>query len=371
MTNSSFERESFKDIQEREKLLVNWAWFKFRQKYPHEEACIEMLFQYLSNLGRIICHHCDCSAVERKDVRTIHCLDCRKTSWFTSGTFFDHGKKLEAVIGAIWLLESGVNCSANYFAKLANIATSTASQLFKKLAIVINEKMTETGVALTSKEFIRLFMRRSRMTPAKEHPSFEQHAYEEEQKKLRLKAIAQESEEDSISLTDTTLVHLSDSQLRLWAALKDKPQNFDQLLEQSGLTTGKLSSALLALETYNFINRMPGEWYVRRQPEPSESASNLEQPEGFDRRKILKSISDFVILTKDGISRKYFQLYSAIYWVVADRERWGTGKLLALCGQAKPISPTAIELFVTALQVYVSPILADRTFGVTRRTSWN
>jgi hypothetical protein len=371
MTNSNFERESFKDIQAREKLLVNWVWFKFRQRYPNKEACVAMLFQYLSSLGLVFCHQCNSSSVERKDARTILCLDCRKTSWFTSGTFFDHGKKLEAMIGAICLLESGVNCSANYFAKLANIATSTASELLKKLAIVINEKMAESGVALTSKEFIRLFMRRSRMTPAKEHPSFEQHAFEEEQKKLRLKALAQDGEEGSIALTDTTLVHLSYDELTLRSMLKDAPQNFDQLLDRSGLNTGELSSALLTLETYNFVKRMPGEVYARVQPETSESASNVEQPEGFNKRKILKSTSDFIILTKNGISRKYFQLYSAIYWVIADRERWNAGKILALCSQSKPISQTAIESFVTALQVYVSPILADRTFGVTKSTTWN
>jgi hypothetical protein len=228
--------------------------------------------------------------------------------------------------------------------------------------------MADSAITLVSKDFMQLFLRRSRLTPAKEHPSSEQRALEEEVLQKRLNAPTQEKAQQD-SAPDITLLTLSYRELKLYETLTAVPKNFDELQGCSNLQAGALSATLLMLEMCNLVKRLPGELYVRLESEPLESDSDKALPEGFNKRSLLKSIRDFVALTEKGISRKYLQLDLARYWCVADRIKWGAGKILALCTQAKPITPADIEMFVTSLQVYVSPVMADRTFGVTKKSS--
>ena len=71
-------------------------------------------------------------------------------------------------------MEHGLILSSSRFHKLAGIAQSSALQIFKKIAMVIQSHMDEEALSIDSSCFCPVFCKRSRETPAREHPCAEQ-----------------------------------------------------------------------------------------------------------------------------------------------------------------------------------------------------
>ena len=104
-----------------------------------------------------------------------------KVKWFTAGTFFDGIRHVRAWLAAIWMKENGASLTSAKLHRLVGIAYSSAWHILKKINTVLQEEMQE-GYDVASTFFSITYCKRSRETPAREHPIAEQ----EELEKLML-----------------------------------------------------------------------------------------------------------------------------------------------------------------------------------------
>lgn len=174
------------------------AWKKFSKKYKREEDCIEALYQMLHKQQAVRCGNCAASDLERPFGKRLGtCRTCRKEVSITAGTFFDSIRKVRPWLAAIWFLEQGVSISTNRFHKLLGIAYSTAWMMHRKISFVLNSWMDTENQALVvdSQRFAPAICKRSRETPANQHPHAEKTAIKTQvkngQSRLRISLLEQ------------------------------------------------------------------------------------------------------------------------------------------------------------------------------------
>jgi hypothetical protein len=281
----------------------------------------------------------------------------------------------------IWLFEHGVTISASSFAKLVGIASSTAWTMFKKVAIVVEDKMD--GESVPSSSFCEIFCKRSRETPARAHPLAEQEELEEHfcNNNQTSKSCASDFEAESVaaafefplsvhseakrgkalvlgddSKKETQENVLGGEEKLVYDCLSKEPIHFDRLCQKMGMKAGKLSAILMLLELDGHVKRMAGDRYSRVDPEfiglsqiHSRGKGNLALAVN-----LVPAIVEFVRKTFHGISRKYLQNYLAIYWCFMDRVQWPRGSLLEACIGFRYIGYNEILQYVSPCSVKVA-----------------
>ena len=182
---------------------VDELWARFEVEFPTESDSVEDLYRRALELNIIRCTSCESSDFQRVyGSREIICNNCGETKWFTAGTFFDGIRRVRAWLAAIWMKENGASLTSAKLHRLVGIAYSSAWHMLKKINKVLQEEMVE-GYDVASTFFSITYCRRSRETPAREHPIAEQ---EELEKRLLGGLAAQASTSDSLAATASTLV---------------------------------------------------------------------------------------------------------------------------------------------------------------------
>jgi hypothetical protein len=92
---------------------------------------------------------------------------------------FDSVKKLKPRLLFIALTQNGIIFSKKRFAKLAEIAYDTAYKIFLEVGTVLDSVLASKTETVASALFIDAFLKRSRYTPAGQHPRAEEDAMEE------------------------------------------------------------------------------------------------------------------------------------------------------------------------------------------------
>lgn len=368
---------------------LDLCWRQFNRRFKTEKACLKELFRRLIAAGAK-CHHCNSrDIVWYSGIRTIRCLSCAEKSWLTAGTFFHGVRLVRPWLAAIWFIEHGVSVNSSKFHKLVGIAYSSALSIFKKLMLVVHHQMREEAPAISSGCFAALFCRRSRETPAREHPSAEQ---EEIEKNSRGAKDGNQIEGDLDSAAGRTdvcagsgascaredILHSSltagqsaveaegtttgESQLgsterQVYESLSDEAIQFDSLCQITGISVGVLSAALMMLELSGLAKSLPGDLYVRCGADRQTSSHEDSVPDWA-----VKTVDIVITLIRknfQGISRKYLQNYLAWHWCLTDRIRWRPGALLKECLGFRPIRYEDVLSYVSPPLVKVSPALSD------------
>jgi|AGTN01.1.fsa_nt_gi hypothetical protein len=152
------------------------------QLHPTEAGYFEDLVQMLVRRGLVYCKYCFSKDIERKaGERTGKCGSCRRKVYLTANTFLERVRKIVAWHFYFWLKDKGIALSANQFAEMAEMAQSSASEMRAKLALIITEEMPDDSWLVYSGSFLDTFSKRSKETPAREHPREEQTAVDQEQ----------------------------------------------------------------------------------------------------------------------------------------------------------------------------------------------
>jgi len=326
------------------------VWQEFEEYCPTEEACVEKLHEYFAEDGFIICHFCNSTKTEKVDLRSFKCHACKKYSFLTAGTFFDHIRRIKPLLGAIWFLGNGVRFSACHFAELAGVAKSTATCIVKKLALLIYRTMDDVKETLNSSEFAKIFIRRSLCTPAFEHPRAEQKCAEEE--------YLANSPEEQIAARSKLLNSLSNIEMTIYNQLGPLPQELDTLEVQLKMEARVISAAITSLELVGLVERKAGDRYVRPEHRIFVPRASNDKDCPSEQKVYAHSVVGFVQSSMHGIARKYLQLYVAVYLSLKDRIKWGVGSLLNACRRSKPIYLSEVEAFVTPLFVKVGKLSA-------------
>ena len=344
---------------------LNSCWKQFTAEFPTEDACVNELYR------RVYQHHIRCSECNSEKIkklcnsRIIICRNCNRKTYTLAGTFFHNIRGAQHWLGAIWFMEQGHEVNASAFARLAKVVSSTAQNIFKKLCFVIMSKMSDLPET-PSREFLNIFRRRSRLTPAGESPASEQSDIEKSAKATEeiesdIEAIgnrqcsALEIEEPDWSAyfdAEGDIVHTERS---AYEALKAETLHFDMLWEMTGKNTGKLSAALFLLELKGLVKQEHVSWYCRSKPANCTAAGSASMPKSQTSLAV-KSFIDYVSSTFNGISRKYLQNYLAWHWCVCDRKRWSRGTLLSECAGFGKTTQKEILYYVSPLIVKLAPL---------------
>lgn len=333
--------------------LLNRSWQEFNRMYPSEEACVEELYRRLSKDFNK-CRHCRSPDVKRPyGTRSTRCGRCHKKSWFTAGTFFNRIRSVRPWLAAIWLIERGVSICSYRLHQLVGVAYSSALTIFKKLMIVVQSSMGEKGLTVPSSYFKLLFCKRSRETPAREHPNAEQDEIDVEYVDRDMVPDAQGAKDSSKTgegkAARQTAIDLPESEAALLELMSEVPMHFDKLCEHTGQQPGELSAALTMLELDGFIERKPGERYVRLPQSPASEARSLGKDCTVSPsiEAMAEEALEFIRNTFHGISRKCISFYLAAYWCHSDRIWCSPGALLEQCIESAPITYTDILLYVS------------------------
>ena len=157
---------------------------EFEGDFATEAACISHVRDLIAEKGRLLCGHCGSHQVEHvhertkrgnSEQRTVRCIECRKKTWFTAGTIFERTKKLKPLLAILWFQEHNLPLSSSLASHLLGIAQSTAWAMIKKTQIlwVLMLPGVKLAVFVPSEVFAAVIRKRSRETPARQHPRAE------------------------------------------------------------------------------------------------------------------------------------------------------------------------------------------------------
>jgi hypothetical protein len=303
-------------------------------KFPTNEDCLKELRRYIDEK----CTHCNSRRllreVGRRDAR---CLKCNRKTWLTAKTFFSSIKKPRPYLMAIILLSHRIRISGAAFGRLMVISTSSAQHILKKVSTVLLELLERYGAPTKSSEFGSCVFRRSTESLPREHPHAE---FDEIERRLAAQLNQDQALLDSLS-ADEKLVYQNFS---------DQPITQPSLEVRSGLPTNRIMSALTMLELAGLIENQNGAQYVKiKQPVKLPA---IKKPHKNIIRYVTRS-TRYIKRIHGGVSRKYLQLYLALFWCVLDK-RWSTEALLKACARYGKLSEREIASYVSPHMVQVS-----------------
>ncbi|CAN5347987.1 hypothetical protein BH11CYA1_BH11CYA1_37910 [soil metagenome] len=153
--------------------LFSEAWSKFNEVITSDEDAADAIFQFLQQENEIDCGCAQPQILRERGERCFNCKTCKSEVWFTAGTLFAGVSRLRAWMAAVWFKEWGVAVSSLRLSRLLDIAQSTALNINKKVAIAVVSQMDEAAMRIDPRRFSDVIFRRSRHTPADEHPRSE------------------------------------------------------------------------------------------------------------------------------------------------------------------------------------------------------
>lgn len=352
-------KTEYKDQQESS---LPGCWKYFEQTYPTDEACIVAILENVYGQEWQICGRCQRSNTHlEKNYRALKCDDCGHTTWPLANTFFCKVRRIKAYVGAIWLLQNGFAVSSFQFHKLANIAQSTALNIFKKVAIIIENTMERATLPSTC--FDEAIGKRSKETPARLHPTAEG-------------CNRQEANQISPVQGGENAAHISPTldgpQRIVYDCLDVNGISFDTLQARTQIETGLLLATLTMLELADLIVALEGNRFARKrhfsidynQPcveseqtrihsEKLDYQSNDFLKNDRQARKLISEITHFLQDNYHAVSRKYLQLYIATFWYLKTATRKDHPPLIKCCSDAKFITITQLAGFISPVYVKV------------------
>ncbi len=374
MTSVSFTAEPNDERSASEEKSLNFYWQQFNSQFRAEQDCVDELYRRFHEIGAIRCKHCGSHDVQHKPgARVIKCSLCKKTTWFLAGTFFNRIRLVRPWLTAIWLMERGARFNSSQLEKLITFTYSSTLNIFKKVTTVIESLMEAESLVVPSALFAPAVCKRSRETPAREHPLAEQEELEKQRpdnaavsqpsckggQRLVLPPVEasdsgsshdKRSDMKPCTLSDektpTSESTLAELERKVYEILSNQPAHFDSICQQTKMSAAEMSAALMLLELNGLAKRMPGDRYLRFIPRQSSGSSKSVDKSTM---KIVSTIVDYVRVTFHGVSRKCLQNYLAAHWCHIDRTRWHSGSLLQECIRFRAVSYAEILDYVSPL----------------------
>jgi len=266
-------------------------------------------------------------------------------------------------LSAIWLMEQGFAPNSSSFHQLAEVSQSSALNILKKVRKVIQNKMDETSPTASSSTFQAVICKRSRETPARDHPKAEELDYAQRADNFSEDPLpeAGQNPTDVDAENCAKASGLGPQPRQVYDALVDSGSGIDELCRRTGLATHELLAALSLLEVEGLLQYLPGGRYARTLPKQfSVSVGKVDSNPGLVTSSILTMVLRFIHANFHGISRKYLQNYVAGYWCYTAKLRWRCGALLRACLQSHPIRYKDLLGYVSPSLIKVLPRAVTR-----------
>lgn len=335
---------------------IDLAVANFFELFPTAADCEEVICNAVAPDG-VICE-CGNLVTERElGKRMVRCPRCKKKIFVTADTFFHGVKRPVAYCLGTYLLSEGIAVSANYFAKCASVASSTGGVILHEISDVVVKNMDSAVNVLTAK-FRQIIGKRSKETPAREHPFAEQ-AEEEKRaaERAKRKGITPAPQPEAIELPPE-LEPCGELEKSIFELIYERPVSVDSLSNTIDRPVADILSAVTRLQIFGLAKALPGDKYLAIRDIDDVLISKKDAPSEKTRAGSLKHFFQFVRKTHHRISRKYAQRYAARYWCFVDHKRWTFDSLLKACARAK--KPSYLQLIS-----YVSPLNVKLAFPET------
>ncbi|HEY9786779.1 MAG TPA: hypothetical protein V6D17_15360, partial [Candidatus Obscuribacterales bacterium] len=277
---------------------------EFEKAFPTDLECAIDMHRRGIDSGALKCRHCGSKETKlQNEGRVMKCDLCLKPTWIFADSVFHGARKLRAWYAVIWLMDKGQQLNSHQLSERFGIAYDSAWHIMQKLAGVIDLNMAYDP-AWPSSLFSSIFRRRSRETPAGEHPVKEQERCE--RNKMRQTDTVDDSDfgsrdpQGACTSTQpnehtqsenndegtTTATHnanpatdtndklasaplFSEDEQKVYAFIGNDPIHFETIRVLSDIQTGELSALLTMLELAGVVIRQPGDYYIRRTQRPA------------------------------------------------------------------------------------------------------
>lgn len=326
----------------------------FNKRYPTLYDCVRELRYKAIGVYDLICA-CGSKNVKGENDRKMRCLDCGKSTWLLAETFFHGIRRPRQWLALIEMFLSGVFVNSYQFQQAVRIAYSSALSMFKKLTMVIASYMGD-GEELPSHLFLEAFCKRSKRTPAGQHPRSEEEGLSD----IDLQTTARDQSQGEDLVTNIAVLDernldpsLSAVEIEVLDLLTPEPIHFDRLCERTELSVGTLLSSLTLLELSGRVLRLSSDRYVLIAPLTTthdvftDGINRIETALPSDAMELAANIVQWIKGCFHGVSRKYLQNYLAAYWCARDRATWNASFLAQACLEADAISDREILGYVT------------------------
>ncbi len=364
----------------------------FEELFPDDETCALFVLDHKWSEG-MPCNHCGSKDnIESKAFRVKICANCGKENRIFNGTIFFRKKRIRAWFAGLWFTNLGVEFSDSEFAKLIGVALSTAQLVSKTIAYLSLSKLEDLPL-VPSSEFLEIFGRRSLETPANEHPKKEQYILEQQENVQNQKknpdstdskqdsekqdSEKQDSEKQDSDNRDSEQQNCDATSKESTQSKASEDENFldainqligltaqersvlkvmmtaelisvDDIAEGTGLDIGELFSLLSMLELKGLIKLLPGQLFkmVKQNAKPSQ-----EMPE--EQQQSVRQFINSSKTVRHRVSRKYLQLYLALYWCRLQKKVWKENELIFHFIDVEPVTRQDLLAYVTPLHVRV------------------
>ena len=327
----------------------------------------DFLFHKLLLAGSIRCKKCLNSDFVRIDgTRKVACISCKHKQSFTSGTFFNRMRRETTLeyLFLISLFEKGIIVNASEFERHSSVCYSTSLNMIKKSAFVIEKFMDKEKLErMHCTELRGVVQRRSRETPARQHPREEQKPASGAnvvEPKIVNKEIPNSitGEFFSISILEehaSVFEELTTQQQQIFGLMTEDSLAFDHLMYRANQPLHEFNANLSQVEMAGFLYERGA--YVHK----NQAVIPVAKAIGADLDPSLKqSAKVFIAEEFQGVSQKALQLYLGLHWYHNDQAFWTEGKLLNAFMVSKPVTYKDIL-------AYVSPQVL--TLGSPQRTN--
>ncbi len=321
--------------------------------FPDDASLMKFLLQLLMEEG--LCPSaCQCSnpCFEFINARQIECINCNVRCWLTAETLLAYKKRPKAWFTAIVLKENHIVVGSPTLGKYLVVSPSTAWKMTQTLRLVVSEEVNDNELLISSRRLIDVFNRRSRLTPAGQHPSSEQSELDlkkphQEDIEAASKSVAGPAPEPAPETAESA-VEGTPLRVQLLNLFSTEKISLDAMCEELKFSVGEILGALTELELDGLIVSHFGNYFAKV-AEPGDAASG-EILGAFSTEALNATVQMAMKLIGDisgGVSRKFVQLALQELWMLQDHERWPKYSLLRLCLKHPPIHAADIRNYVS------------------------
>lgn len=343
-------------------------WDEIQCTVRTDANALDIFCNHWQALGFVICPRCSCDKITRSPgEREGKCDSCKQKCWFTSGTMLERAILFKGYLAAALFGEEGLTISGPEFSRLTGIPQTSSYTILRKFRMAICDYMPAETVNFSGRLLQFLIAKRTVETPAGCHPNTEQKLIDEG---LLAEPIDQPdgsckpgigevnnaySGTDEVSLEagvevsaeagDDKLSEYEKVKKVVLSLLSDVGLTADTISLRTGFAIGRVIAGLSELELFGDARVEPGGKYFKC------AGLNQETVASDDSAKeLVLAISifvDFVVEYFHRVGRKGLQTYVAALWCALDRERWGKGSLVRLCGEHPPVPYRQIRDYVS------------------------
>ncbi|MGH9552253.1 MAG: hypothetical protein ACRD3W_22900, partial [Terriglobales bacterium] len=147
---------------------------------------------------------------------------------------------------------------------------------------------------------------------------------------------------------------ITDDEMTVYQLLSDEPISANDLGQSAGISAAELAVHLVNLEMAGLLRRVPGDRYIRSDPERNNPSNQNNRNDELER--LIGTIAEFlhfVRTTFKGVSRKYLQKHLALFGSVCQPGRWTPASLLKSCLKHGMVRKDEILSYVSPAQVKI------------------